>query len=345
MTRCLITGASGFVGSNLARRLCHEGWDVRCLVRSTSRLDQLESLPVERVEGSLSDAASLQRAVEGIEHVFHVAGRTVAFQKSQFFDDNVGGTRRLAEACLKRQTPPTFVMVSSLAAGGTGTMKAPRTEDQPEKPVSTYGKSKLAAEQSLAEFAKELPISIVRPPMVFGPADRASLALYRSLRFLPLHLSPGLRRFPVSLVHVGDLCNAMMKIALQGERLPLPSHDSKGSPSAAAYGQGKYYVAADRDVTYGEMGQLAARAAGWTVATLPLPTPIFWIAGAIGETVARTRGRPALINFDKVREATARGWVCSAAKISSSLGYRPASTLEDDYVATVAWYREHGWIK
>ncbi|MBL9165041.1 MAG: NAD-dependent epimerase/dehydratase family protein [Planctomycetaceae bacterium] len=344
MTRCLITGASGFVGSNLARRLCEEGWEVRCLVRNTSRLDQLEPLPVERTEGSLADAESLQRAVTGVDYVFHAAGRTVAFQGSQFFDDNVGGTRRLAEACLTQLTPPTFLMVSSLAAGGTGTMQLPRTEELAERPVSTYGKSKLAAEQALAELADDLPASVVRPPMVFGRADRASLALYRSLRFLPLHLSPGLRRFPVSLVHVTDLCDAMVRIAVSGERLAPPASGSNGTATRSSQGQGKYYVAADRHVTYGEMGQLAARAAGWTVATLPLPTPIFWIAGAIGETVGRARGRATLINFDKVREATARGWVCSDAKIRSMLGYRPASTLEDDFAATVAWYREHGWI-
>jgi nucleoside-diphosphate-sugar epimerase len=344
MTRCLITGASGFVGSNLARRLCDEGWEVRCLVRSSSRLEQLESLPVERIQGSFDDAASLRRAVEGVDHVFHVAGRTVAFKGSQFFDDNVGGTRRLAEACLTQQTPPAFLMVSSLAAGGTGTMQAPRTEEQPERPVSTYGKSKLAAEQALAALAAELPASIVRPPMVFGPADRASLALYRSLRFLPLHLSPGMRRFQVSLVHVTDLCDAMVKIATQGERLAPPSGESNGTLTGSANGQGKYYVAADRDVTYGEMGQLAARAAGWTVATLPLPTPIFWVAGAIGETVGRMRGRAALINFDKVREATARGWVCSDEKIRTTLGYQPAATLEKQFADTVAWYREQSWM-
>jgi nucleoside-diphosphate-sugar epimerase len=344
MTRCLITGASGFVGSNLARRLCDEGWEVRCLVRSSSRLELLESLSVERIQGCFDDAASLRRAVEGVDHVFHVAGRTVAFKGSQFFDDNVGGTRRLAEACLTQQTPPTFLMVSSLAAGGTGTMKAPRTEDQPARPVSTYGKSKLAAEQALAELADKLPTSVVRPPMVFGPADRASLALYRSLRFLPFHMSPGMRRFQVSLVHVTDLCDAMVKIATQGERLAPPSSESNGTSSGIANGQGKYYVAADRDVTYGEMGQLAARTAGWTVATLPLPTPLFWVAGAIGETVGRMRGRAALINFDKVREATARGWVCSDEKISSTLGYRPRATLEKQFADTVAWYREHRWM-
>jgi nucleoside-diphosphate-sugar epimerase len=135
-----------------------------------------------------------------------------------------------------------------------------------------------------------------------------------------------------------------VKIATRGERLAPPASSSNGTSSVTSNGQGKYYVAADRDVTYGEMGQLAARAAGWTVATLPLPTPIFWVAGAIGETVGRVRGRAALINFDKVREATARGWVCSAEKISETLGYRPAATLEDDFAATVAWYRQHGWI-
>jgi len=343
MTRCLITGASGFVGSNLARKLCGEGWDVRCLVRSTSRLEQLESLPIERIEGSLADQESLNRAVSGVDHVFHAAGRTAAFKGSQFFDDNVDGTRRLAEACLTQPNPPTFLMVSSLAAGGTGTMQAPRTEEQPERPVSTYGKSKLAAEQGLAALAAQLPASVVRPPMVFGRADRASLALYRSMRFLPLHLSPGMRRFPVSLVHVADLCDAMVKISLGGERLAPPS-SSNGTSTGMAHGQGKYYVAADRDVTYGEMGQLAARAAGWTVATVPVPTPIFWVAGAIGEAIGRMRGRAALLNFDKIREATARGWVCSDEKISSTLGYRPAATLEEGFAETVAWYREHGWM-
>jgi dihydroflavonol-4-reductase len=304
----------------------------------------LESLPVERIAGSFDDAESLQRAVAGVDHVFHVAGRTVAFKGNQFFDDNVGGTRRLAEACLTRQSPPTFLMVSSLAAGGTGTMKAPRIEEQPERPISTYGKSKLAAEQALAKLAAELPASVVRPPMVFGPADRASLALYRSLRFLPLHLSPGMRRFPVSLVHVTDLCDAMVKIALQGERLAPPLSELNETSTGTANGQGKYYVAADRDVTYGEMGQLAARAAGWTVATLPLPTPIFWVAGAIGETVGRLRGRETLINFDKIREATARGWVCSDKKLRAALGYRPRATLEQQFADTVAWYRAHKWM-
>jgi nucleoside-diphosphate-sugar epimerase len=336
MSRCLITGASGFVGSNLASHLQREGWDVRCLVRQTSKLDQLEPLDVELVRGVLDDLGSLKTAATNVDVVFHLAGRTAALRASDFHRDNVEGTRRLAQACAAQPHPPTLVMVSSLAAGGPATLKSPRKETDPERPVSAYGRSKLAAEQ--AAMAENLPLSIVRPPMVFGQADRASLALFRSIKFLPLHLSPGLRRFPLSLVHVADLCDAMLRIAVDGERVDL---NGTQSPDPA---RGKYYVAADRHVTYGQLGQLAAAAAGWAVASVPLPTPIFWFAGSLGEAVGRLRKRPALINFDKVREATAKGWVCSDEKIRAQLGYRPAAPLEQRFAETVAWYREHGWL-
>ncbi|HEX6961866.1 MAG TPA: NAD-dependent epimerase/dehydratase family protein [Lacipirellula sp.] len=337
MSRCLITGASGFVGSNLARRLRGDGWDVRCLVRSTSRLDQLEPLGVEMVQGSLDDPASLQSAVGGVDVVFHLAGRTTALRASQYTVDNVEGTRRLTETCAAQSNPPTFLLVSSLAAGGTGTLKRPRRESDLERPVSAYGRSKLAAENAAAAVANNVPTSIIRPPVVFGPADRASLQLYRSMQFLPLHLSPGLRRFPVSVVHVADLCDGMIRVALRGERLGANTNGS--NPSL-----GKYYVAADRNITYGEMGQLAAKAAGWAVATVPLPRPIFWAAGCLGEAVGRLRKRPSIINWDKVREACAAGWVCSDEKIRTQLGYKPGAKLEDRFAETVHWYREHGWL-
>jgi nucleoside-diphosphate-sugar epimerase len=338
MSRCLITGASGFVGSNLARRLTREGWDVRCLVRGTSRLDQIESLGAELVQGSLDDPESLKRAAAGVDAVFHLAGRTIAFRASDYMRDNAEGTRRLAEACEAAEQPPVFVMVSSLAAGGPGTPKAPRREEQAEKPVSAYGRSKLGAERALAVLAGKMPISIVRPPMVFGQADRASLQMFLQFKRLPVHPSPGFRRFPVSLIHVTDLCDAIVRIADRGERLPA------GGDGAAAIGVGKYYAAAERHVTYGQFGQLAARAAGWRIMPLPLPKPIFWFAASLGEAVGRLRKRPAIVNIDKVREATAKGWICSDEKIRAALGYKPGATLEERFAETVAWYREYKWI-
>lgn len=341
MTRCLITGASGFVGSNLAAHALAKGWQVRCLVRATSRVEPLEGLAVELAQGHLHDTASLHAACENVDVVFHLAGRVAALREAEYTYDNVEGSRRVAEACAAQPRPPVLVMVSSLAAGGVGTPAAPRHESDPDRPVSAYGRSKLAAEQALVAAAGAAPVSIVRPPMVFGEGDRASLQIFRGMKMLPVHPSPGFRRFPVSLVHVADLCDALTRVALQGERVPSSAVRGNGTPAA---GQGKYHVAAERNITYGEMGQLAARAAGWVIAPLPLPTPIFWLAGTLGEIVGRVRGRQSILNWDKVREATARGWVCSDEKIRMQLGYQPATTLEARFADTVAWYRAHGWL-
>jgi nucleoside-diphosphate-sugar epimerase len=310
------------------------------LVRSTSRLDQIELLEAELNYGSLDDIDSLKTASRGVDVVFHVAGRTAALRSCDYIRDNVEGTRRLAEACAAQPNPPVFVMVSSLAAGGPATPKAPRRERDPDRPISAYGHSKLAAERAISNFASSMPVSIVRPPMVFGQADHASLVMFQQFRKLPVHPSPGFRRFFVSLIHVSDLCDAIARISLQGERLEANGE----SCHSVANGKGTYYVAAERHVTYGQFGQLAARAAGWKVLPLPLPTPIFWFAGSLGEAVGRMRNRASLINIDKVREATAKGWVCSDEKIRAGLGYRPGATLEERFAETVDWYRRHHWI-
>jgi dihydroflavonol-4-reductase len=338
MPLALITGANGFVGSNLARWLCAKGWRVRGLVRNHLLHEKLAEMGVELAPGRLDDPVSLSAAARDVDFVFHLAGRVAALHTGDFFRDNVDGTRAMARACAAQSRVPTMVMVSSLAAGGPGTFKRPRAEDEPEAPVSAYGRSKLAAEGAAAAVLGGGALSIVRPPMVFGQGDKASLALFRSMRFFPVHLSPGLRRFPLSLIHVTDLCDAIERVAERGERVPTAPN------GASPCGAGRYYVAAERAVTYGRLGQIAAHAAGWAVVVAPVPRPIFWLAGAIGEVTGRLRKRPTILNFDKVRESMARGWVCNDDKIRRDLEYKPAATLEERFAETVAWYREHEWL-
>ncbi len=333
MPSCLITGATGFFGSNLASRLCERGWSVRCLRRATSSTANLDGLPVEQVEGSLDDEASLQRAAAGVDVVFHLAGRTVAVRYTEFHRDNVDGTEAVARACLAQDARPTLVFCSSMAAGGPSENGRARSESESPSPVSDYGRSKLAAEQALAGLAGELPISIVRPPIIFGPADHASLTMYQGIRNLRLHPVPGYRRFPVSLIHAADLAAAFELVAEQGERVQ----------KNGAAGEGVYYASAERSVDYAEMGRLAATAYGRGVVALPLPKLFFRLAGRGGTLKGRITGRPGLVNRDKIREAVAPGWVCDDAKLRG-LGYSQAAPLEKRFAETVAWYREHGWL-
>jgi dihydroflavonol-4-reductase len=333
MPRALVTGATGFVGSNLAAELITRGWSVRCLVRNPDRAAPLATLGAELATGSLQDFDSIFRAVADTDVMFHVAGRTAAIRRQDFFLDNVDGTHAVMKAASEQPTPPTVVFVSSLAAGGPSITGSPRRESEPSAPVSAYGMSKLAAEQAATQFAPRVPLSIVRPPVVFGPADRNSLQLFKTVLMMQIHLVPGYRSMPMSIVHVADLCAGLIAIAERGSRVTTanPSH-------------GIYYITSCPTITYAEMGRLAARSLGRSVLVVPTPKTIFRIVGGAGEIIGRIRRQPGLINWDKMREATASGWECSDEKLRTELNYNPPLSIEQRFIDTAAWYREHKWL-
>ncbi len=333
MQRALVTGATGFVGSNLVAELRARGWTVRCLVREPNRASALVALGADVQRGSLQDADSLAAAVPEVDVVFHVAGRVSALKRQEFFVDNVEGTRAVMNACAERPTPPTVVMVSSLAAGGPSLLGTPRREADTSAPVSAYGSSKLGAEQAATKFAERVPLSIVRPPVVFGPGDRNSLTLFKSVALMRMHLVPGLRKMPMSVVHVADLCDALIQIAERGVRV------QEDTLSA-----GIYYITSGRTITYGELGRLAAAGMGSKVLVVPAPRIIFWLTGGAAEILARIRRRSGILNWDKMREAMATGWECSDEKLRRELGYAPTTPLEQRFSDTAAWYREQGWL-
>lgn len=333
MQRALVTGGTGFVGSNLVAELRARDWQVRCLVRDPQRAASLTALGAELRPGSLQDFQSIANAVADVDIVFHVAGRTAAIRRQEFFLDNVEGTRTVMRAVADCAKPPTVIMISSLAAGGPTHIGAPRRECEQGVPTSAYGHSKLAAEQAAAEFADRVPLSIVRPPVVLGPGDRNGLQLFKSVQMLRLHPVPGYRQMPMSIVHIADLCEGTIQIADRGKRV------IRNNPVT-----GIYYITSGPAITYGQMGSLAAKALGQRVLVIPTPKLIFWLAGGIGELLGRLRQKPGLINWDKIREAVASGWECSDEKLRTELGYQPALPLEQRFADTVAWYREHGWL-
>ena len=158
MMNALVTGATGFIGRRLVRNLTRRGDKVTCLIRSSSNTASLRTFPVQFVIGELGDPASLIRAVADKDYIFHLAGVIQAVHEQTFEAINTEGTRNLVSACL--QSSPgikRFVFVSSIAAAGPNQTEKPVSESQEARPVSAYGRSKIAAERIVLEAGTEMP--------------------------------------------------------------------------------------------------------------------------------------------------------------------------------------------
>ena len=333
----LVTGASGFIGRHLVCRLIARGCRVTCLVRATSRIDDLQAVGAECVFGDVTDRAGLERLLAACrpDVVFHLAGQLRALRSDDFIRINSGGTRSVAAACAGLPAPPTVVVVSSLAAAGPCAIDQPREEEDVPSPVSAYGRSKLSGERAVARYAESVPISIVRPAMVFGPGDRAILEMFQPIARWGLHAVPGSGRQRFSLLYVEDLVEGLLLAAEKGERL-----QPCGSP-----GQGVYFMAGHECPAYTELGQAIAAALGKKrAAIVPVPAALLHAVGLCNDMMSRLRRNPGWLNGDKIAEALAGSWMCSSDKARAQLGWSPAAPLADRLRETAQWYRQAGWL-
>jgi nucleoside-diphosphate-sugar epimerase len=339
--RALVTGATGFIGSNLTARLVERGDDVTCLVRDSSRIAALERLGVRLTRGDVRDDAAMRAAVAGCDVVYHLAGLITTFRTADLMQVNAAGFRNVVAACAGRTTPPTLVSVSSLAAAGPSLADRARTESDPPAPVSHYGRSKRAAELIAAEFAARVPITIVRPPIVFGEGDLLMRDVFRSIFRFGVHVALGVAGRRYSLIHVRDLVDALVVCGQRGARL-----DASGAGSTPNAARGYYFVAGDEQPTFAELGPLIGKCLGRPrVRVLRTSGPVLLVlAAAVAEVVARLRGTPYIFNFDKAREALAGDWTCSTQTIRRELGCAPQVPFVDRLRQTSDWYRQHNLL-
>lgn len=251
MTHALVTGASGFIGGHLVQRLYEYGHDITCLVRAGSDRSRLEHYQPEFTVGDVTDRESIAAAVAGVDVVYHLAGATKSLRTEEFERVNIDGVRNVAQACSWCATPPTLILVSSIAAAGPNTTARLRVESDPPAPVSNYGHSKLAGEYVARLYANQVPITIIRPPVVLGEADRDGWSMFDSIARWNLHLVPGMSDDLFSVIHGDDLAEAIISAAFYGNR--LQNNNSS---------EGIYFAAADETPTYAELGRMIGEAMG-----------------------------------------------------------------------------------
>jgi nucleoside-diphosphate-sugar epimerase len=339
MAHALITGASGFIGSSLARELMSRGSPVTCLVRRSSRLVRLADVSPPLAYGDVTDQQSLREPLAGASVVYHLAGSHSPVRAAEFYRVNEQGVRNLLEVAAAQAQPPVVVLVSSLAAAGPAPWGRLRTDDDPICPVSHYGRSKRAGELVAEQFAGRLPITILRPGIVFGEGDALNFATFLAVVRTRIHFVPGYLPNRYSMMHVADLVEVLIRAAQRGKRL-TPEACAGGSPAKPGY----YFAASGEDPTYFQFGRLIARALGIRALAMPWATDVVWMVAAINELGSRIRRRPAKLGLDKAREATAGSWACSCQTMIDDLDFRSPLPLEERLSQTVAWYREQGWL-
>ncbi|MCI0357775.1 MAG: NAD-dependent epimerase/dehydratase family protein [Planctomycetaceae bacterium] len=337
MPLALVTGGTGFIGSHLVETLASRGLTVRCLVRSPDRAHVLRDCGAQIALGDLGRPECLNAALDGVSVVYHLAGCTKSLTEAEMFRVNEAGCASVSRACAEQSQPPRLVVVSSIAASGPAAKGQIRVEGDSPAPISTYGRSKLAGELAAARYSGSVPTTIVRPGIVFGPRDPAFAKLFRTIRMFRFHPSPGLAPPPLSLIHVADLVEILIRAAEQGSR--LPAHEN-GSP-----GLGCYFAVMGEYPSYAELGRLVRPMLNRPLApVIPIASPLAWCVAGVSEVVGHLRGRPDDVSFDKLREALAGSWTCSTAAVERDLGFSPPKPLADRLQETIDWYGREGWL-
>ena len=320
--RALVTGATGFVGSHLVEALLRNGVEVTALARSPAKAAELAARGVRIVRGHLHDSPTLAQATWDQDLIYHVAGTVAARNEAEFLRANRDGTRNIVAAA-EAAGSPRFVLVSSLAAGGPSPRGLPLDGSEAPRPVTAYGRSKLAGEQVVG--ASRLPWVIVRPPVVYGPRDREVLKLFRVVR---LGIAPvfGDGAQELSAVHAADLGTALVA-------------------AGQAPKTGRTYHACHPEVfTSTELTRAVAQAMGRPVSTLRIPPLLGRALLTMTGTVARIAGQTTILTSDKANEFFQPAWTGDPGPLMRECGWNPVYDLRLGLADTYQWYRKAGWL-
>lgn len=334
--RCLLTGATGFVGRNFLLEAVRQGRYGSLVVpvrnlerfRAQCRGDGFEDIP-SVVEPLETDAPRWDfSAFAPFDHVVHCAGILAAPTREEYFRVNVEGTLRLLETLAG--DPRVVVLSSQAATGPSPEGKGERVEADPPAPLTGYGESKLAMEGEVARRFAHKSVLFLRPPMVLGPRDRATLPLFQLARS-PLRPRVGLAPKHYSFIAVDDLVRAIFA-ALDA---PAPW---------STLGSRSYFVANASTITDDELVTTCGRIAGRAGVSVPIPTPVVVGLSKVVERIGALRDRIPNLRADRVRELLPDRWVVSTRAFEEAFRWKATTPLRKTLEETEAWYRKTGQL-
>jgi dihydroflavonol-4-reductase len=324
----LVTGATGFVGTHVARQLVSAGQSVRVLVRSGSNSEALGGLDVEYFEGDLRDVGSLERAMQGVRRVFHVAAdyRLWTPRPEEIYENNVEGTRKLIAAAQNASVERIVYTstVATIAVPRHGALPNEDTHATLAEMIGHYKRSKFLAEQVAVEAAaKGVPVVIVNPTAPVGPWDWKPTPTGRIiLDFLkgkmPAYVDTGLNVAAVEDIAAGHLLAA-----------------EKGRV-------GERYILGARNMTLKQILDALSAITGRPAPRVRLPHAVALAAGYADQLFSRLAGREPQIPVEGVKMSRHRMFV-ESDKAERELGYRPTS-VEAALERAVRWYEQHGYL-
>jgi len=325
--KALVTGGTGFLGSHLVESLIEKKIQVRCLVRNPKKIKWLEGIDAEIISGDCSDRNSLTEAVKGVDYVFHIAGLVRGLTSDEVYKVNVKGTGNIVEA-VAEQNPgiKKFVYVSSQAATGPSKDNKPLDESAAPNPVSHYGFSKLLGELEVQKYAKTIPITILRPPSIYGPRDKDIFVFFEYVKkgYFPM---PEDKRF-INITYVTDIAEGVVSAGL--------SDNTAGKT---------YFLGDDTIYSWEDLAKILINTVNPKAKVKKLPKAAFFLSAIIEELKAKTSKNPAVVSFDKLKELGQKYWLFSTVSAKNDFGYSPKIPLEKGIGITYQWYLKKGWLK
>lgn len=319
--KALVTGATGFIGSHLTAALIRQGFDVVCLVRNTSSLKYLEGLNIKTVNGDCTDMESLSVAVKDVDYIFHLAGLTKAYSEKDYYNVNVKGTENIIKATIENNPGiKRFFYLSSLAAVGPSYDGKPLNEDCEQRPVSLYGRTKLEGEKIVYGNRGNLPVTIVRPPAVYGPRDRDLLVFFKMVKS---GVIPYWGKCYYSFLYVDDLINGIILAAL--------SEESAGEIFFMTDGN----IYSSDDIIEAISDALQKRPVRLSVPKFVMP--------ALGFIAEKAKGL-SIISTDRLRDMKYSHWICDTSKAMNRLKFKPEVKIKEGARWTADWYRINQWL-